>query len=99
MLESSVEKAFLDAVTKNGDLCFKIKILGIAGYPDRIVFFKGGGFMWMELKRPGHEPRKLQLHRMKQLRGYKHAVYWADTSEKAIEYYETEKYVQTRKTS
>ena len=99
MLESSIERAFKNAVDKNGDLCFKVKIVSLAGYPDRIVFFKEGGFMWMELKAPGKEPRKLQAYRIKQLREFNHAVYWTSNKEEAIQFYETEKSLQARASS
>ena len=99
MLESSIETAFKNAIDNNGDLCFKIKIISITGFPDRIVFFKGGGFMWMELKAPNKEPSKLQSYRIKQLREFNHAVYWSDSKEEAIQFYETERSLQARASS
>lgn len=38
----------------------------LAGLPDVLVI-KGGRAAWMEVKRPGEEPSKIQLHRMREL--------------------------------
>ena len=41
----------------------------LAGLPDVLVI-KGGRAAWMEVKRPGEEPSKIQLHRMRELAGH-----------------------------
>jgi Holliday junction resolvase len=38
----------------------------MAGVPD-VIAIKGGRAAWMECKRPGEEPTKIQLHRMREL--------------------------------
>ena len=49
---------------------FAIKIHGnqyqMAGIPD-VLCLRDGRAYWIEFKRPGEEPTKLQNHRMKQL--------------------------------
>lgn len=49
---------------------FAIKIHGnqyqMAGIPD-VLCLRGGRAYWIEFKRPGEEPTKLQVHRMRQL--------------------------------
>lgn len=49
---------------------FAIKIHGnqyqMAGIPD-VLCLKAGRAYWIEFKRPGEEPTKLQNHRMRQL--------------------------------
>jgi hypothetical protein len=40
----------------------KLTILGNRGWPDRILLWKNKGVMFVEFKRPGEEPRKLQLY-------------------------------------
>lgn len=49
---------------------FALKIHGnqyqMAGIPD-VLCLKGGRAFWIEFKRPGEKPTKLQMHRMKQL--------------------------------
>lgn len=41
----------------------------LAGLPDVLVI-KDGRAAWMEVKRPGEEPSKIQLHRMRELAGH-----------------------------
>jgi Holliday junction resolvase len=49
---------------------FAIKIHGnafqMAGLPD-VLAVKGGRAVWMECKRPGEEPTRVQVHRMREL--------------------------------
>lgn len=49
---------------------FVVKIHGnayqMAGLPD-ILAIKNGRAVWMEVKVPGNEPSKIQLHRMREL--------------------------------
>lgn len=51
---------------------FALKIHGnqyqMAGIPD-VLCLKGGRAFWIEFKRPGETPTKLQVHRMQQLEG------------------------------
>lgn len=37
-----------------------------AGLPD-VLCIRGGRAVWLEAKRPGEEPTKIQLHRMREL--------------------------------
>jgi hypothetical protein len=51
---------------------FVIKIHGnqyqMAGIPD-VLCIRDGRAHWIEFKRPGEEPTRLQVHRMRQLEG------------------------------
>lgn len=38
----------------------------MSGVPD-VLMVKGGRAFWLECKRPGEEPTKIQLHRMREL--------------------------------
>lgn len=38
----------------------------VAGLPD-VLCIKAGRAVWLEAKRPGEEPTKIQLHRMREL--------------------------------
>lgn len=38
------------------------------GIPD-VLAIKGGHAVWMEFKRPGFEPTRIQIHRLKELEG------------------------------
>lgn len=38
----------------------KLTILGHRGWPDRLILWPGRGILFIEFKRPGEKPRKLQ---------------------------------------
>ena len=40
----------------------------MAGVPD-VLMVKDGRAFWLECKRPGEEPTKIQIHRMRELSG------------------------------
>ncbi len=40
----------------------KLNITGRKGWPDRMILVDGGFTIFVEFKRPGEEPRKLQHH-------------------------------------
>lgn len=65
ILERDVEKRFKRRVEKSveGALCWKFVSPGQSGVPDRIVILPHGLMMWVELKRPGAEPRPTQMAR------------------------------------
>jgi hypothetical protein len=56
VLEKTVEATFTDAVRVRGGACLKLSVLGRRGYPDRLVLYRGRAW-FVELKRPGEEPR------------------------------------------
>lgn len=60
MLEKEVEKYLMEQVKKHGGLTYKFTAPGTRAVPDRIVL-KSGRTYFIELKRPGKEPRKDQL--------------------------------------
>jgi len=67
MLESFLEKKFVEAVKNIGAKIFKFTSPGMAGVPDRIVLIPGGEIIFVELKKPGEKLRPLQLKRKKDL--------------------------------
>lgn len=40
----------------------KLNLQGRRGWPDRLILWEGGNFLFIEFKRPGEAPRKLQLY-------------------------------------
>lgn len=55
-----------------------------AGWPDR-VFLTPFQPLWLEFKRPGKEPRPLQVHRMQILEGLGYDVGWTDNYTTAMD--------------
>ncbi|MEY8524553.1 VRR-NUC domain-containing protein [Lachnospiraceae bacterium 38-10] len=68
MKESELEIKFCSIVREAGGKAYKFVSPGNAGVPDRIVVLPGGKVGFVELKRPGEEPRKLQRLRLEELR-------------------------------
>jgi hypothetical protein len=74
--ESVVERALVRAGEARGVLVLKLRILGRSGFPDRICLAPAGRVAFVELKRPGEEPRPLQrrVHRLLRRRAFLVAV-------------------------
>ena len=60
--ESNVEQYLVRKMKEAGGLCYKFVSPGCDGVPDRICIYRGQ-VIFVELKRPGEMPRKLQRHR------------------------------------
>ena len=78
MREKEVEQKLVRAVKAAGGICPKWVSPGTNGMPDRIMLLPGGRIAFVEVKAPGEEPRKLQLHRHEQLRLLGFQVYVLD---------------------
>ncbi len=68
MSEKQIEQALIRQVTKCGGLCLKWVSPGWDGVPDRICLFDDGKIGFVEVKRKGLKPRRLQIIRHEQLR-------------------------------
>lgn len=79
MLEREIEAALGKAVKAVGGLCWKFVSPGLSGVPDRIVLLADGRTVYVELKKPGEQPRPLQLKRHRELTDRGHQVYVIDT--------------------
>jgi hypothetical protein len=83
MLESALEAAVGAALYRwsrdNGIALYFIKFSpqGVRGYPDRVILWEGGHTLFVEFKRKGQKPRKLQEYIHNQLRacGFKVLVH------------------------
>lgn len=80
MREKYIEQKLAREVRIRGGLCEKWNS-GTVGWPDRIVLLPDGKVGFVEVKAPGEEPRKLQLHRHEQLLRLGYQVYVLDHPE------------------
>lgn len=85
-LEKAIDSKIKKWCDKNGVLWIKFTPMGSRGWPDRIAVFRGGFHLWVELKRPGKIPTKLQQHRMADLIAKGALTAWFDNAEDCIEY-------------
>jgi len=87
-VETKAENKFRLWVEKERkELCFKINPLGRAGLPDRIIVGKDRLIFFIEFKRAGKTPRKLQTYIHKLLREFGFNVYVCYSLEEAQEAY------------
>lgn len=77
MREKYIEQQLIKEVRIRGGHCEKWNS-GTSGWPDRIVLLPDGKVGFVEVKAPGKEPRKLQIHRHEQLRLMGQKVYVLD---------------------
>jgi hypothetical protein len=97
MLESSIERKFVRWCKSQGLIALKLNPNWYRNIPDRIIVFPGnpGAAIFLELKRPGEEPRPGQVKRLRQLKKLGYNAYHADTLNKAKAIVE-EYYVRNR---
>ena len=68
MTEKQIERKLVFAIKQSGGICPKFVSPRLDGMPDRLVLLPDGRFSFVEVKKPGKAPRKLQLKRHEQLR-------------------------------
>ncbi|WP_295075661.1 VRR-NUC domain-containing protein [Ruminococcus sp.] len=81
MLEREVERKLVKAVRDRKGVCWKFVSPGTAGVPDRIILMPAGRIAFVEVKKPGETPRKLQLSRHRLLRRLGFKVFVLDKAE------------------
>lgn len=79
--ERDIEALFTRLGTARGALVLKLTSPGNNGVPDRLVVRPGGAIEFVELKRPGEKPRKLQDAIHAKLRERGASVYTLDSRE------------------
>ena len=67
MRERDVEQKLRSEVEKRGGRCFKF-LSSVSGVPDRLLLLPGGLVVFVELKKEGEKPRKLQEVQMRKIR-------------------------------
>jgi hypothetical protein len=76
--ESHIERAVCKRAEKLGWWALKFKVIGRAGYPDR-MFLRAGKLIFVEFKAPGKKPRALQNWVFRKLHEAGFAVYVIDS--------------------
>ena len=76
--ESDVETKVCEYADKVGVMHLKLNVLGRVGWPDRI-FLYFGRVLFIEFKRPGEKPRKIQEYIHGKIRSHGFAVRVVDT--------------------
>ena len=82
MKEKEIERKFVREIQLMGGKAVKFVSPGYDGMPDRLVLIPGGKVAFVEVKRPGEKPRKLQEVRHRMLRELGFKVYVLDNMEK-----------------
>jgi hypothetical protein len=82
MLEKHLERKVVAHCKANDILCYKFTSPARRGVPDRLMV-KNGKVMFMELKKKGEAPTKLQWHEILALGNHGAHVAWADNFENA----------------
>jgi len=68
-LESNLEQKVSDYAKQLGVLTLKLNVLGQVGWPDRLYLFKGR-VLFIEFKRQGEQPRKVQVYVHNRIRSH-----------------------------
>lgn len=87
-LESKLEQKATEYAKKLGILSLKLNVQGQIGWPDRIYLYNGR-VLFIEFKRPGEKPRKVQLYVHEKIRAQGFNVVATDdlhTARAALEY-------------
>lgn len=81
-LESEIESYFIRKAWQAGVMTFKFTSPGRAGVPDRILI-ADGRVLFVELKAPGQNPRRLQVEAVRRMRLHGARCYCISTKEQA----------------
>ena len=85
VLEADIEKKVVDWAEARGWEVIKMNIQGNRGYPDRLFISLIGIHVWIELKKRGETPRKLQAYRIRKLQKRAVNAHWCDNVAEAKE--------------
>lgn len=83
MLEKTIEKAVVAWASSRGFLTPKM-LSTENGWPDRLFISPYGHTIFIEFKRPGQYPTKLQCYRIEKLQERGIPAFWVDSEEAAI---------------
>lgn len=78
ILESSLEGKASKYAEKIGYISLKVTVAAQRGWPDHLYINRHGHHVWIEFKKLGEKPSKLQNHRLKQLTERGVTATWSD---------------------
>ena len=84
MLETHVERACRREIERRGGVFRKLTPL-VVGDPDRIALLPNGRIIFVELKRPGEGPSKIQEYRHREIRSLGFEVWVVSSVEELCE--------------
>jgi hypothetical protein len=87
MRERDIEQYLVKRVKELGGEVRKVKWIGRAHAPDRVLFMPRGRLYWVETKAPGEEPRPGQAREFRRLAVRGHRVHVLDTIEKVDQFF------------
>jgi hypothetical protein len=94
-LESGIETFFCRQCKNHKLWPIKVWPFGVRGFPDRMILGSPRIIFFVELKRPGQKPRKLQTYMANRLRNLGFDVWTIDSKEKVTEFFSEKKYLRT----
>ena len=77
MTEADIQRKMIAAVEKLGCLVIKIIRANKSGIPDLLILVPGGKAVFVEVKKPGGKPSKLQEYYISQLRLLGFTAFWS----------------------
>lgn len=78
ILESATEKKASTYAESIGYISLKINVVAQRGWPDHLYINAQGYHVWIEYKKLGEKPSKLQKHRLWQLWKQNTEAHWTD---------------------
>jgi len=79
ILETNTETKAVEYAEKLDYLAMKVSPTGQRGWPDHVFINQYGWHIYIEMKKAGKKPRKIQFHRIAQLRQRNVEVHWSDS--------------------
>lgn len=81
VLESETEAKAVKYAEERGYITFKVSPFSQRGWPDRVFINIHGHHIYIEMKRGSKKPRKLQAHRIEQLKQRNVETHWSSSIE------------------
>jgi Holliday junction resolvase len=83
--EQQIQSKLIKKLESEGFYVLKLSVTNKPGIPDLIAIPKNSDVKFIEVKRPGHKPRALQVYRIKELKNHGVSATWYNG-----EYYDIE---------